>query len=88
MRERQRAVADVDVVERVAHPGGLDVGTRDSRVLERLFEGVDNQVLRTLVPMLAKGRAAHADDRDLVLDAARHRQPPSVGRSTGAAFQK
>ena len=72
MRERQRAVADIDVVERIADPGGLDVGAGDPGVRHRLLEGVDHQVFRALVPMFAERRAAHADDGDLVLDAARH----------------
>src|SRR5271165_4419169 len=72
MRQRQRAVADIDVVKRIAHPGGLDLGACDLRVRKRLLEGLDHEVLGALVPMFSEGRASHAEDRDLVLDPACH----------------
>jgi hypothetical protein len=83
MGERQRAVADVDVVERIAHPCGFDLAALNSGVGQRLLERVDHEIFRTLVPAFAERRAAHADDGDLVSDAAGHR---FSFRSAGAAW--
>src|SRR5271165_5042040 len=71
--ERQGAVADIDVVQRIAHPGRFDLRPLYLRVRQRFLEGLDHEIFGTLVPMFAERRAAHADDRDLVLDPARHR---------------
>ena len=58
-----------DAAAHRAEPVGVDLLGVDAGRLVGLLGGVDEQVLGSLVPVLAEGRAAHADDRDAVLDA-------------------
>ena len=84
----QRAVAHVDVVERIADPRRLDLVALDPGIGQRLGEGLDHQPIGTHIPALAKAGAAHADNGDLVLDTLCHQASPNCGRASGAAFQK
>src|SRR5262249_46966354 len=52
-----------------AEPVGVDLLRVDAGRLVRVASGVDEQVVGPLVPLLAEGRAAHADDGDAILDA-------------------
>src|SRR5580704_71735 len=83
MGERQRAVAHVDVIERIAHPCRLNLRTANLGVRKRLLERLDDQILRTLAPVLSKRRAAHANDCDLVFDSASHRSVSEPGALRG-----
>ena len=74
--ERHARLADVLLLDRRAEPRRLDLLALDARVLQRLLEGVDHQVLGVLVPVLAELRAPHAEDHDLVFNACRHCLPP------------
>ena len=81
MRERQCAVADIDIVERIAHPRRLNLTATNLRVGQRLLERVDHQVFGPATPVLAERRAAHAHDRDFVFDATRHGLQALEGRT-------
>jgi hypothetical protein len=74
------------LLDRGAEPGRVDLLALDAGVGQRLLEGLDHQVLRIAVPALAELRAAHAEDDDLVLDAACHVQ--FLLCQAGVAFQK
>src|SRR5262249_12876725 len=50
-------------------PVGVALFRGDAGRLVRVPGGVDEQVISPLVPLLAEGRAAHADDGDAILDA-------------------
>ena len=55
--------------EQRAEPERVDVVERRRRpTLSASWDGVDEQVVDALVPVLAEGRAAHADDRHAVPD--------------------
>ena len=70
---------------RGAEPERIDVALVDACGGIGALGCVDDQVVERLVPVLGEGCAAHADDRDLVLDAMRtHYRTPL----TGATFQK
>src|SRR5437762_12719526 len=53
-------------------PRGLNLAGLDTRVLECLEIGFDHQLFGTRIPPLAKFRATHPEDRDLVFDAGGH----------------
>ena len=56
--------------------------------LERLLEGLVQQMLGAAIPALPEFRAAHADDRDLVLDTSCHDVSSRRAQPAGVAFQK
>src|SRR5690606_14494897 len=70
--ERHAGLADVNLLDRGGEPGGVDAAALDAGVLDALLERLDDQVVGVLVPALPELRAAHAEDRDLVLDAGCH----------------
>ena len=51
-------------------PRRLDLAALDAGIGERLVERLGHQLVGARVPALAEARAAHAEDGDLVLDAA------------------
>ena len=53
-------------------PGGLDLAGLDAGIAHGLLEGLHHQILGVAIPPLAEARAAHAEDDDLVADAACH----------------
>jgi hypothetical protein len=67
-----RRVTDVYAIHRRAVPGRADLALLDAGVLQRFLERFRQQMLGAAIPALAELRAAHADDRDLVLDARSH----------------
>src|SRR3546814_7033522 len=84
--EGQGTVADIDVVERIAHPCGLDLAALDAGVADRFLECLDHQIVGAAVPAFAEDRTAHADDRDSVLDTRRHRSGLHLRPLCGHAF--
>src|SRR5262249_58456182 len=58
-----------DPAAKGAEPVRVDLLGVDTRRLVRIPGRIDEQVVGPFVPVLAEGRAAHADDRDAVLDA-------------------
>ncbi len=74
------------LLDRGGEPRRLDLARLDPGIFERLLIGLDHEVVGLAIPALAEFRAAHAEDRDLVPDAAGHDQISFA--ATGAAFQK
>src|SRR5689334_18750886 len=63
-----------------AEPRCLDLVRLDAGVLQRFEIGLDHQFFCARLPTLAELRATHAQNCDLVLDAACHRHFPSAAR--------
>ena len=53
-------------------PSCLNIILLNAGILQRLNEGLDHQVFGIIVPTLAKLSAAHAQNRDLILDSRSH----------------
>jgi hypothetical protein len=65
-RDRERQARELT---HRAEPVGVDVVRLHAGRLVGLIGGVDQEIVGAFVPMLAELRAAHADDRDPILDA-------------------
>jgi hypothetical protein len=79
------------LLDRGREPRRLDLLGLDAGVAERFLVGLDDEVLGVGVPTLAEARAAHAENGDLVANAAGHDQVSDfacVCAPAGAAFQK
>src|SRR3546814_4211155 len=74
------------VVKRIAHPGGFGLVALDWRIGERFLKGLDPQIVGAAVPAFAERRAAHADDRDTVLDTRCHVSGLHLRPLCGRAF--
>ena len=70
--KRQRALAHVDLLETGGKPRRLYLLLLDTGVGQGLDERVHNQVVRALVPQLAKAGAAHPNDRHFIPDSLGH----------------
>ncbi len=77
--QRAGGLADVVLFEADAEPRGLDLLEADAGVEQSLVEGFEHQLVGAAVPALAEARATHAEDGDLVADAAGHSLSPRVG---------
>ena len=82
---RHARLARADVVVMRGIPGGADRRRLDPGPGQRFGIGLAHQLFLADVPALAEARAAHRQDRHLVLDAAGHQSPLPVSRT---AFQK
>ena len=81
--QRQARAGNALVLVEHAEPCRLDPVTLDTGVGHGFGERFDHQVVGAAVPPFAEPRAAHANDRNLVANAACH-----VQLLTGVAFQK
>ena len=89
LRQRPGGLADVVLLEADAEPGGLDLPGRDAGIGQRLVERLEHQLVGAAVPALAEARAAHAEDGDLVADAAGHYVlTPSLPGARAAALRR
>src|SRR5262249_9012959 len=86
-REGNAARPDVLPIEADTEPSRPDLGHVDARIAERLIEGLDHESVGIVAPALAEAGAAHAEDRDPVLDAARHDFLLLIPLPDGPAFR-
>ena len=71
-RQRNARLADMDLVDGGREPGGVQLLGVDAGVGQALLVGFEHQLFGARVPAFAELRAAHAENRDLVLDTTSH----------------